>query len=199
VTRLAIAWPVIALGIALLLDAELGVAPFDVLNTGAARAFDIPFAAAYLVMSIVFFAVGGALGGKLGWGSVIGTFVIGGLLPVCRWLVPAPAAIVPRAAMLVVAVVLLAIAVCLVVSTELGAGPSEVLMLGLIARNVPIVAARWVADGVPILIGVVLGGAAGVGTVILAFLLAPLIKIGLALLHYEPPHELVLEHAPAAD
>ena len=101
--------------------------------------------------------------------------------------------------MLVVAVVVLAVAVCLVVSTELGAGPSEVLMLGLIARNVPIVAARWIADGVPLVVGAFLGGSVGVATVIFAFLLAPLIKLGLALLHYEPPHEVLLEQAPAAD
>jgi uncharacterized membrane protein YczE len=87
----------------------------------------------------------------------------------------------------------------LVVSTELGAGPSEVLMLGLIARNVPIVVARWVADGVPILIGGVLGGSIGVATVIFAFLLAPLIKFGLALLHYDPPHDVLIEQVPAAD
>jgi uncharacterized protein len=187
--RVAVAWPLIALGIALLLQAHLGVAPFDVLNTGVANALDLSFSIVYPCVALIFFAVGALLGGRIGWASVIGTFVIGPLIVVFRDRIPEPEPLFIRFAMLTVATLLLAGSVCLVITAELGAGPTEVFMLGLINHNVPIVWARWTSDGLPLIVGAILGGAVGVGTIIFALALGPLIKIGLGLVHYVPPHQ----------
>lgn len=187
--RLAIAWPAVSLGIAMLLQARLGVAPFDVLNTGVARVVGASFAIVYLGVSLLFYAIGMLLGGRAGWASVVGTFVIGPLIGVFRSALPEPGTIIARSVMMVAASLILATAVCLVITTELGAGPTEVLMLGLIRRNVPIVAARWITDGVPLVIGALIGGAVGIATVIFAFALGPLIKFGLSVLRYTPPHD----------
>lgn len=184
-TRVALAWPLIAMGIALLLDAHLGVAPFDVLNTAVSEALDVPFSIVYPAVSVLFFAMGVALGGRIGWASVAGTLVIGPLIGVFRDLVPEPERLVPRCAMVIVATLILAAAVCIVITTELGAGPTEVFMLGLVHRGVPLVIARWFTDGFPLVLGTVLGGAAGVGTVVFGLALGPLIKVGLATMGYE--------------
>lgn len=189
IVRVGISWPLIALGVALLLRANLGVSPFDVLNTGVAKAFDAPFSIVFPGVAVVFFALGALLGGRVGWASVFGTFVIGPLIGVFREVVPEPEMLVPRIAMMAGATALLATAVCLLITTELGPGPSEVFMLGLVNRNVPIVLARWISDGLPLCAGAALGGSVGVGTVIFGFALAPLIKYGLAVLHYVPPHQ----------
>lgn len=176
----------VALAIVLLLNARLGVAPFDVLNTGLAHAIDVSFSLMYFIDSIVFFSLGALLGGKVGAASVLGTFVIGPIIALLRDVVPEPNPLLFRSAMLVAAVVILAAAISLVITTELGAGPAEVVMLGLIKHGVPIVAARWISDGVPLLIGVLFGGAVGAGTVVVAVGLGPLIKLGLRLLRYTP-------------
>ena len=186
VVRIVVAWPMIALGIALLLEANLGVAPFDVLNTGLSESLDVPFSLAYPLVALTFFIVGGILGGRVGWASVLGTFVIGPLIGVFRQFLPEVDLLVGRAAMLVGATLLLAVAVCMVITTELGAGPSEVVMLGLVSRRVPIVYARWISDGLPLPVGAVLGGEVGIGTVIFGFALGPLIKGGLMLARYTP-------------
>jgi uncharacterized membrane protein YczE len=175
VLRLALAWPMIALGIALLLNAHLGVAPYDVMNTGVSESLGVSFSVVYFAMSLVGFTV-----------SVIGTFVIGPLISLFRDAVPEPRPIVLRSAMLIAATLLLSVAISLVISTDLGAGPVEVVMLGMIKHGMPIVAARWISDGVPLLIGIVLGGSLGVGTVVLAVAVGPLIKGILHLLCYTP-------------
>ncbi len=195
--RVAVAWPLIAFGIALLLQAHLGVAPFDVLNTGVANAFDVSFSIVYPCVALIFFAVGALLGGRIGWASVLGTFVIGPLIVVFRDLMPEPDPLLIRFAMLTLATLILAGSVCLVITAELGAGPTEVFMLGLINHNVPIVWARWISDGLPLIVGAMLGGAVGIGTIIFAVALGPLIKIGLELLHYVPPHQPELTQAQA--
>lgn len=197
--RVGVSWPLISLGIALLLDAHLGVAPFDVLNTGAAEASGVGFGIVYPLVSIVVFGIGALLGGKVGWASVMGTLVIGPLIGVFRDLTPQPDSLVARSALVVAATLILAVAVCLIITTELGPGPTEVFMLGLVNHNVPIVYARWISDGLPLAIGAALGGAVGIGTVFFALALGPLIKYGLAVLHYTAPHlPIVIETAEIA-
>ena len=72
----------------------------------------------------------------------------------------------------------LAVAICLVVTTELGAGPTEVVMLGLINRGMGIVPARWISDGTPLVVGTLLGGAIGPGTLFFALSMGPMVKFG---------------------
>ena len=122
-----------------------------------------------------------------GWASLIGTFVIAPLLEGAPVVVPETEPLSVRIPMFVAGVLLVAIAVCLVISTELGAGPGEVFMLGLIARGVPITSARWITDGIAFLAGLALGGAVGFGTLLFAFAFGPLVAAGLRLLRYTPP------------
>jgi uncharacterized membrane protein YczE len=74
----------------------------------------------------------------------------------------------------------------MVISTDLGAGPTEVVMLGMVHRGLDVVPARWIADGVPLVVGGVLGGAFGAGTVLFALAMGPMVKFGLRRLGYEP-------------
>jgi uncharacterized membrane protein YczE len=97
-----------------------------------------------------------------------------------------PPSLTVRAAFYVVGMVSIAIGICLAISTNLGAGPSEVLMLGLHRQGVSLVASRWIVDGAQMGVGFLLGGPLGVGTAIFVVAMAPMIKIGLRWLHYSP-------------
>jgi uncharacterized membrane protein YczE len=187
ISRVAVSYVLIAVAIALLVRSDVGVSPFDVLNTGLADFLGVPFSIAFLVTAAAFYGIGIALGGRTGWASLIGTFVIAPLLEGALVVVPETEPLSVRIPMFVAGVLLVAIAVCLVISTELGAGPGEVFMLGLIARGVPITSARWITDGVAFLAGLALGGAVGFGTLLFAFAFGPLVAAGLRLLRYTPP------------
>ena len=185
--RVAASYVLVAVGIGLLIRADLGVAPFDVLNTGIAEATGIRLGFAFLVTCVVFYGVGVLLGGRTGWASLIGTVVIAPLLEVVLILLPEPLRLVGRIPMFVVGVVVLVAGVCLVITTEMGPGPGEVFMLGLIARGMAVAPARWVTDAVALVVGIALGGAVGAGTVVFAFAFGPLVAAGLRVLRYTPP------------
>lgn len=187
VGRVAFSYVLVAVGVAMLVRSDLGVAPFDVLTTGVKDTIGVPFSIAFLVTSAAFYGVGVALGGRTGWASLIGTFVIAPLVEGALAVVPETAALGARLPMFAAGVLVLAVAVCLVISTELGPGPGEVFMLGIIARGVPVTSARWITDGVAFLAGLALGGAAGLGTLVFAFAFGPLVAGGLRLLRYTPP------------
>jgi len=181
----------VAIGVPMLIRADLGVAPFDVFNTGVSHATGWSLGVCFVVDAMIFFVLGSLLGVRPGWGSIVGTTAIGPMVNVVLAIIPKQHAMVPRLALLIGGSLILAVAVCLVVSTELGAGPTEVVMLGLMHRGMGIVPARWISDGTPLVVGTLLGGAIGPGTLLFALSMGPMVKFGLRRLHYEPRR-----HAP---
>ena len=144
--RLVASWVLVAVGVPMLIRAELGVAPFDVFNTGVSYATGWSLGVCFIVDAMICFFIGFILGVRPGWGSVAGTLSIGPMVNVVLALLAKQHAMVPRLALLIGGTAILAVAICLVVSTELGAGPTEVAMLGLIHRGMGIVPARWISD-----------------------------------------------------
>jgi uncharacterized membrane protein YczE len=187
VARVVASYVLIGIGVGLMLRAEFGVSPYDVLTTGLADTLDVPFAVAFVLVSATFYGVGMLLGGRTGWASLVGTAVIGPLIQLSLATIPETERIVARVPMFTAGLLVLAFAVCLVISTELGPGPGEVFMLGIIARGVPVAAARWLTDGFAFVLGAALGGAVGIGTVVFAVAFGPLVAKGLRLLRYRPP------------
>lgn len=184
--RLLVSWAGIAIGVPLLVNADLGVAPFDVLNSGLSDSIGWSFGLCFVAASVVFFGTGFVLGAKLGWPCLAGTAVIGVLVNLVLRVVPEPDNLAIRVAFLAGGIVIIAAAICLVVSTEMGPGPTEVVMLGLTARGMGIVPARWISDGTPLIVGALLGGSIGPGTLVFAFGMGPMVKFGLRQLRYSP-------------
>lgn len=187
VVRVAVSYGLVAIGVGLLITGDVGVAPFDVLNTGMVESLNIRFGVAFLITSVVFYGTGILLGGRTGWASLVGTIVIAPLVEGALALLPEPEHLAGRIPMFVVGVLVLVVGVCLVITTELGSGPGEVFMLGLIARGMAVAPARWITDGIAFVVGLALGGAVGVGTVVFAFAFGPLVATGLRVLRYTPP------------
>jgi len=187
--RLVGSWVGVGIGVPLLIRAELGVAPFDVLNTGVANATGWSLGVAFVVDACVFYLAGFLLGAKLGWASIGGTVIIGPMVNVVLCVLPVQHAMVPRLSYFVVGLMIIAVAICLVITTELGAGPSEVFMLGLVQRGMGIVPARWISDGFPLVIGALIGGALGPGTLVFALTMGPMVKYGLSRLDYRPARD----------
>jgi uncharacterized membrane protein YczE len=189
--RLVVSWMLVGIGVPMLIRAELGVAPFDVLNTGVSEVSGWSLGLAFVIDSVIFFATGAILGARLGPACVAGTLVIGVLVNVSLSVLPDLNALIPRICLLVAGILVIALAICLVVSTDFGPGPTETVMLGLIHRGLGVVPARWIADGVPLVVGAAMGGQIGVGTVTFLVAMGPLVKFGLRRLGYEPTRRAV--------
>lgn len=184
VVRLVVSWLLVGIGVPFLVRAELGLAPLDVLNSGISEVTGWSFGLCFMLDSLLFFAIGGLLGARLGWACVVGSVVIGPIINLVLSAIPDQEALAVRIPMLAAGILIIAIAICLVVSTNLGPGPTEVVMLGLVYRGLGIVPARWISDGVPVVVGALLGGALGVGTIVFAIGMGPMVKFGLGRLGY---------------
>ena len=186
-TRLFVSWVMVGIGVPLLVRSDLGVAPFDVLNTGLNEVTEWSFGLCFVLMSAVFFGTGYLLGARLGWACLGGTLTIGVMVNLVLRAVPDRDGLAVRMPYLMAGILIIAVAICLVVTTELGAGPTEVVMLGLVNRGLGVVPARWISDGTPLVVGAALGGSIGVGTVMFAVGMGPMVKFGLRRLGYTPP------------
>jgi uncharacterized membrane protein YczE len=175
----------VAVGVSFLVRAELGVAPFDVLNSGLRERTGLAFGVCFTLSGLAFFLVGRLLGGKVGWASVAGAVCIGPMINVVLARIGHHEAIRVRVPLLVMGIALIAVGICLGIASRLGPGPSEVFMLGLVHRGVGVVVARWISDLLPVIVGTALGGSLGVGTVVFLVAMGPLVDIGLRALRFD--------------
>jgi uncharacterized membrane protein YczE len=168
-------------GIVAFLESRLGLPPWDVLHQGIARHTPISFGLANVVVGVVVLFLAWRLGSHPGIGTVanavlIGLFVVFVLpLSVVQHLAgwPLPA----RIALLAFGIVLFGLGSALYLGAAFGAGPRDSLMLvGALRSHVRVGAVRAAIEGSALVIGFVLGGTVGVGTVVFALLIGPSVE-----------------------
>jgi uncharacterized membrane protein YczE len=166
----------VAGGIALMIRAEVGVSPWDVLNTGLAETFDIPIGVAATLLPAVATVIGLLLGGRLGPGTVLAVLLVGPMLGGALALLPEVEPLAVRIPAFAVGVVLTAAGITAVIAADWGAGPAEVVMLAIHERGVDLARARTGIELVTFLAGAALGGQFGVGTAVFAVGIGPLLR-----------------------
>ncbi|MEX1177309.1 MAG: hypothetical protein WEB09_02500 [Nitriliruptor sp.] len=167
----------VGVGVALIVEAGLGVASWDLLNVALAARFDLPLG---LVAIVVGFGAGGLavlLGARVRASSLVPLFVVAPVLQAGVALVDTPAGFGGQLTMLVAGMAVLALGVGAYVGSENGAGPADMLFLRLAERGLPIWVARVAVDGVVVTAGWLLGGPLGVGTVIVTVCLGPMVAV----------------------
>src|SRR6266498_1226477 len=92
------------------------------------------------------------------------------------------------ATILVVGVLLVALGSALYIGAGLGSGPRDSLMLAIAARTgLRVGVVRAIIETSVLIIGVLLGGAAGIGTILFAFGIGPAVEVAFRLLRVEVP------------
>lgn len=170
-------------GIALMLRANLGVAPWDVLGQGLAVQTGIPFGIVVIFVGAVVLLLWIPLRQKPGVGTVLNVLLVGPSAQVGLAVVPDQTNLVLQILVLAAGIVMIAIATGLYVGARLGPGPRDGLMTGLHARTGrPIWVVRTAIEVTVLILGVVLGGQLGLGTLAFALLIGPLVNVALPLL-----------------
>jgi uncharacterized membrane protein YczE len=165
------------LSMAMLVQAGLGLDPWDVLHQGLSRYLPLSFGTVTIVVGAVVLLLWIPLRQKPGLGTVLNVFVVGVAADVGLWLIPAPDQLPSRIAMMAGAIVLNGMAGAIYIGSQLGPGPRDGLMTGLAARTGR--SLRLVRVGIELTvlaIGVLLGGTIGVGTVLYALAIGPLVQ-----------------------
>ena len=197
--RRALAWVrlfaglwLFAAGVVLGLRAGLGVAPWDVLHDGIRQVTPLSFGIATVLVGVVLVAVALAAGIRPGPGTLANMLAIG--LFADAMLAtgiagdldarPLPLRLLAVAG----GVGLVALGTALYIGAGLGSGPRDSLMLALSARTgVRVGVVRALIEGSVLVVGWLLGGAAGVGTVLYAFEIGPAVELAFRLLRVQPP------------
>lgn len=169
-----------ALSIGLVVHAGLGSMPWDVLSQGLSAQFGWSLGTAVLISSVVVLLCWIPLRQKPGVGTVANVLVIGVLIDpfvALLDLLPENLPLVARAAMLVAGILLNGVAGALYIGSRLGPGPRDGLMTGLVARTGGRVA--LIRGGIELTVvigGWLLGGTVGLGTVLYALTIGPILQ-----------------------
>ena len=168
------------LGIALMIRAGIGVAPWDVLSQGIAAHTPLSFGLATNVVGAIVLLLWWPLRQRPGVGTVLNVLLIGPSAQFGLWLLPAMMLPWLQVCLFASGLLLVAIATGLYIGARLGAGPRDGLMTGLhAASGRPIWQVRTLIEGSALLIGWLLGGDVGLGTVAFALFIGPLCGVSL--------------------
>jgi len=154
----------------------IGVAPWDVLALGLAGQTGIGYGTMTVLVSIVVLLLWIPLRQRVGLGTVLNALLVGPSADLALAVIPAPASVWIGAPMFVFGLLLLAFATGLYIAADFGPGPRDGLMTGLVRQTGwPVWLVRTLIEGGVLLVGFLLGGPVGVGTVLFAFGVGPLI------------------------
>ncbi|TFV65565.1 UNVERIFIED_ORG: hypothetical protein E4P37_09700 [Bacillus sp. AZ43] len=162
------------LSIGLLVEADLGLDPWDVLHQGLSLRTGLSLGTVVVATSVLVLLAWIPLRQRPGAGTLANALLVGVFLDVSLAILPSPTELPWRCAMLVGGIVLNAVATGLYLAAGMGAGARDGLMTGLAARGMPIRRARTAIEVVVLAVGYLLGGTVGIGTVLYAASIGPL-------------------------
>ncbi len=170
-----------AASIVMLVRAELGSMPWDVLSQGVVRVTGWSFGTVTVALSFLVFACWVPLRQRPGIGTVANVVVIGALLDPFLALaahLPDPLPLPAAAGLVALGVLTNALATSLYVGARLGPGPRDGLMTGIVARTGwPLRLVRGSIEVVVVAVGWALGGTLGLGTLAYALAIGPLVHV----------------------
>ena len=163
------------LSIAMMVSAHLGTAPWDVLHSGLTRHLPLSIGDALIIVSFLVMVLWIPLREVPGIGTIANALLIGLSADFFLRFLAMPPALWERGLVTVGGVLLCGVASAMYMGAQLGRGPRDGLMTGL-ARQTGL-SLRLVRTGLEVsvvLVGIVLGGALGFGTVLYALAIGPL-------------------------
>jgi uncharacterized membrane protein YczE len=177
-SQLAVGLALYGITLGMMIRATLGNAPWDVLHQGMAIHLPITIGQAVIVMSLVVLLLWIPLREMPGLGTIANSFAVGLTADLTLSLLDAPEAIWERALLMAGGVVLNALATALYIGSQFGPGPRDGLMTGLHRRTgVSIRLVRTGLEVTVVVIGWFLGGVVGIGTVLYAVAIGPLVQV----------------------
>lgn len=160
-----------ALGIVMTINADLGLAPWEVFHQGLSINIGITMGQASIYVGMVFVVLDSFLGERLGWGTLFNMIFIGIFMDILMLnnLVPVFQHVILRVAMMLLGMFTIGVATYFYISAALGSGPRDGLMVALTKRTAKSV--RFLRNCIELSVlaaGYILGGSVGVGTVVMA-------------------------------
>ena len=163
-------------GHAILFGSNFGVSPWMVLAQGLAIQFEIGIGLSIIVVSFGVLLFWIPLKEKPGIGTFINFFVVAAVIEMTLPYIPYQTDISLKLLQVFVGILVIGIGGSTYLIANLGPGPRDGLMTGLSRKTgIPMAYVRNVLEVSVVIIGWSLGGTAGVGTLIFAIMIGPVI------------------------
>jgi uncharacterized membrane protein YczE len=159
---------VLGVGLGLIVAADLGVSPWDVLHQGLSERLGITIGTASIGVGVLVLLGWIPLRERPGIGTLMNVFVIGATMDLTLAVIDEPEAMSLRVACLGLGVWLWGPGSGLYLGAGLGSGPRDGLMTGLARRGLRVGPVRSGIEIAALAIGFTLGGTVGIGTVLFA-------------------------------
>ena len=182
-----------AYGVGLTVTAGLGVSPWDVFSQGVALQLSQPtgkeimmgtitqITAALVIIADVL------LKEKIGVATIIDTCIFGGALNffLAHNLLPYPQIFPVRFAAMMLGYIVWGLGIYIYMKPALGAGPKDSLFVAFAKRKIPVAIAKNSIEAVVLIIGWLLGGTVGIGTVVAVFAMGYIIDFFFRLFKFD--------------
>lgn len=164
-------------GIGLQVRSELGLPPWDVLHQGIALRTPLTIGTATIAVGVVVLLLWIPLRERPGFGTIANAIVVGLTIDATTGIVDAPESLVLRWVLMLGGIVVVAVGSGFYIGAQMGPGPRDGLMTGIARRGVSIRLARTGVEGSALVVGWLLGGTVGIGTLAFTVLIGPLVHI----------------------
>lgn len=160
-----------AVGIVMTINANLGLAPWDVFHQGMSKVFGITMGQASMTVGIIIVVLDAFMGERLGWGTLLNMIFIGLFMDLLMLnnLIPVFDNKFLSLIMMALGMFVIGIATYYYIGAGLGSGPRDGIMVALTKRTGKSV--RFIRNSIEIsvlIVGYFLGGTVGLGTIITA-------------------------------
>ncbi|GAB1481436.1 membrane protein [Treponema sp.] len=158
-----------ALGIVFTLKANIGFAPWEVFHTGLGNTVGISIGVTSILTGLVIVAISALMGEKIGLGTLLNMLLIGLFLDFILFLnlIPKMEFWLYGFLMLVLGLFVISLATYFYISSGFGAGPRDSFMVALTRKTgLPVGLVRSSIELIIVVTGWLLGGMAGLGTLI---------------------------------
>lgn len=177
---------VFGLGIALMARAGLGLGPWEALHQGIEFRTGIPMGTVSILLGVPILALWWPLGQRPGLGTLLNVLLIGTATNVGNAVIPGAVGPPAQLAMMVAGVLVIGLGSGLYLSADLGPGPRDGLMVGVHRRFGWSIRKARTAIEVGVLVAAwLLGGTIGLGTVVFAFGIGPVVQVMLGVFDRE--------------
>ncbi|BCW13510.1 membrane protein [Arthrobacter sp. NtRootA4] len=178
ITQLLIGLAMYGISLAMFIRAGLGLDPWDVFHQGLSQKTGFSIGVVVIAVSFLVLLLWIPLRQMPGIGTIANAVLVGLFADLGLWLIPSFSHLGGQIAMLAGAVILNGIASACYIGARLGPGARDGLMTGLVRRTGWSV--RLVRTGIEVVVlavGFLLGGSVGVGTVVYALAIGPIVQV----------------------
>ena len=186
-----------AIGVVLTIKANIGYAPWDVFHVGLSLTIGISIGFASIITGVAVIILVTIAGEKIGIGTIANIICIGLFIDLIIWLdlIPLAEGLVSGIAMLLAGLFILSLGSYFYIRSAFGAGPRDNLMVVLNRKTkLPVGVCRSLVELTATVIGWLLGGMVGIGTVISVVAIGFFIQMTFAIFSFkaaEVKHETI--------